>query len=229
MSEHVTLERLSALLDEPGGDEAAVTHLEGCGDCQREYQALGRMRMALSGLPDLRPPADSWGLIESALPVIETSRRGVTLRPRRRSFGLLSSWPLQAAAALILFAGGLAIGTRLREAGTRDTIPSVVTAPPSGAQPATDIEPGRLAYEDALRKLRELRAASAEVDAGTDPAAAAERLIRLDALVAASREALRKAPEDPAVNDFLFEVVDERDALSAELDDVLHAATVEYR
>jgi hypothetical protein len=157
------------------------------------------------------------------------SREGMKRRSRTSRGAATVSASIRRWAALILFAGGLAIGTRLREAGTRDTIPSVVTAPPSGAQPATDIEPGRLAYEDALRKLRELRAASAEVDAGTDPAAAAERLIRLDALVAASREALRKAPEDPAVNDFLFEVVDERDALSAELDDVLHAATVEYR
>ena len=234
MSEHLTLERLSAALDEPGADGAAVAHLDECAACQREYEAMSRMRMALSALPELEAPEGAWAGIEAALPAPTAARSPapeppvIELAERRRPFGLPGSWPMQVAAALLLFVGGLMVGDRLRQ-GDADA-PAVVAGQPEGAaRPSADA--ARATYEDALANLEELRlrTASAEVSAAEDPAAAAQRLIHLDALVAASREALRQAPEDPAVNDFLFHVIDERDALHAELSDVLHAATAEYR
>jgi len=235
MSEHLTLERLSVVLDEPGADGAAVAHLDACPACQREYEAMNRMRASLSGLAELDAPAGAWNRIEAALPAATAGRPAAADtpvieigRPRRRAFGLPGSWPLQAAAALILFAGGLMLGTRLRQAGMAENAATVASTPDRGAS-ATDA--GHAAYQDALARLDELRlrTVSKSVDPADDPAAAAARLIHLDALVAASREALRESPEDPAVNDFLFEVIDERDALNAQLSDVLHAATVEYR
>jgi hypothetical protein len=58
-----------------------------------------------------------------------------------------------------------------------------------------------------------------------NPEAAAEHLARLDALIRASREALREDPTDPAVNDFLFEVVEQRQ----ELNQALQLASLEYK
>jgi hypothetical protein len=61
-----------------------------------------------------------------------------------------------------------------------------------------------------------------------DPTLAAERLTRLDALILASREALRAAPADPALNDFLFAVSDERASLAGQLNQTLRQASMEY-
>lgn len=240
MSEHLTLERLAAVLDEPGADGAAVAHLDTCADCQREYEEMSRMRMALSGLPELAPPVDAWAGIEAALPASVAAAQPadtppaerppvIEMRPRRRAFGLLSAWPIQAAAVLLVFLGGLAVGNWLRQGGGSEGVPAVASGPTGEVRPAIDAS--HASYEDALANLEELRlrTVSTGVSVADDPAAAAARLIHLDALVAASREALRQAPEDPAVNDFLFQVIDERDALNAELSDVLHAATAEYR
>lgn len=234
MSEHLTLERLSAVLDEPGADGAAVAHMDECAACQREYEAMSRMRMALSGLTELEAPDVVWAGIEAALPGLtagssDTSEPPVIeLRERRSGFGLLGSWPIKVAATLLVFVGGLMVGDRLRRENA--DAPTVAAGPlDSAVQPAADA--ARVTYENALASLDELRlrTVSTSVNPAEDPAAAAQRLIHLDALVAASREALRRAPEDPAVNDFLFQVIDERDALNAELSDVLHAATAEYR
>jgi hypothetical protein len=231
MSEHLTLERLSAVLDEPGANGSAVTHLDACAACQREYEAMSRMRMSLSGLAELEAPAGAWNRIEAALPAAPVAEDPpvIEFRPRRRAFGLLTAWPLQAAAALILFAGGLALGVRLRQTGMTE-VPAVASSQDGGAvRSASDA--GQASYQDALTGLEELRLRTVSTGANPadDPAADAARLIYLDALVTASREALRESPEDPAVNNFLFEVIDERDALNAQLSDVLHAATAEYR
>jgi len=236
MSEHLTLERLSAVLDEPGADGAAVAHLDACAECQREYEEMSRVRMSLSGLADLEAPAGAWAQIEAALPAIDESPEArepsvIEIQSRRRAFRLPGAWPLQAAAALILFAGGLTVGIRLRQAGMTGDAPSVAATQEAGSVARPAIDAGQASYQDALSGLEELRlrTVSTEVDPADDPAAAAARLIHLDALVAASREALHESPEDPAVNDFLFQVIDERDALNAQLSDVLHAATAEYR
>jgi len=243
MSEHLTLERLSAVLEEPGADAAAVAHLDTCAPCQREYEEMSRMRMALSGLAELEAPAGAWTRIEAALPasaegpaVAAPPAAGespvIAIRPRRPGFGFLTAWPLKAAAAaVILFAGGLTLGTRLRQAGMGDDVPAVASSRGGSGAVAPAIDAYQASYRDALAGLEELRlrTVSTEVNPADDPAAAAARLIHLDALVTASREALRQTPEDPDVNDFLFEVIDERDALNAQLSDVLHAATAEYR
>ena len=230
MSEHLTLERLSAVLDEPHADSAAAAHLDACAVCQREYEAMRHMRMAISGLSELEAPDGAWHRIEAALPVASGAPAAVEIRPRRLGYGMLTAWPLQLAAALVLFAGGLTVGTRLRQAGMTHEGPPVASSRTGGTVvPAVETRP--TSYQQAVSDLEELRyrTVSAGADPADDPAAAATRLIYLDALVAASREALRESPEDPAVNDFLFEVIDERDALNAQLNDVLHAATAEYR
>ena len=61
-----------------------------------------------------------------------------------------------------------------------------------------------------------------------DPSLAAERLMRLDALIEASQEALRTAPTDPVLNNFLFDVVDERQSLAVQMDRSLRFTSVEY-
>ena len=80
-----------------------------------------------------------------------------------------------------------------------------------------------------MAELQDLRRGGpSQAQIATDPALAAERLTRLDALIEASREALRTAPADPALNDFLFDVVDERASVAGQLDQTLRQASMEY-
>lgn len=212
---HLDRERLSALLDGET-DAEAREHLEACAPCRQELETLRRMRMALSAMDDLDPPADGWDRIEAALP--------------RPASGDVPAWRagsgwLRAAAAALLFAVGLGVGARLgpdwgggtrRAAGT-DTATLAAAGEGSGADST---------YRSALQRLEALRASGPSPDeAYRDPAAAAEHLARLDAVIRATREALHEDPADPAMNDFLFEVVEQRQ----ELNQALQLATLEYR
>ena len=67
MNEHLNIERISALLDEPWSDLTAEQHLEGCEDCRLEFERLSRMRMAFSALGELDAPRDQWSRIEASL------------------------------------------------------------------------------------------------------------------------------------------------------------------
>ena len=56
------------LLTAACGGEATpeiVAGVDGCEECKREYEQMVRMRMALSALPDLVPPADEWKKIRT--------------------------------------------------------------------------------------------------------------------------------------------------------------------
>lgn len=218
-TEHLERERLSALLEGEEDGEARA-HLERCDACRRELETLRRMRMALSAMDDIEPPADGWERIEETLPASSSSARAAG-----PSWSDGTTW-LRVAAALLLFAGGLGVGTLLgpdgpagsTAAGGADTSAATLTASEPGADDS--------AYRDALRRLESLRARGpSPEEAYSDPAAAAEHLARLDAVIRATREALHEDPADPAMNDFLFEVVEERQALN----EALHLATLEYR
>jgi hypothetical protein len=256
MSEHLERETLSALIDEPGSDPAAAAHLETCDVCSHEHEVMRRMRMALSAMGQLEAPVDAWDAIEPRLPYPD--RRGRWLRLLTGDGWVGAS--VRAAAAVVLFAGGVALGLR---AGDRPGTGAAATGggadaglaaarPTSGPTPGaaqsalaassrTDLAstgatpagasvqvPANLPepYRAVFSRLEALRTEGPSAsDALRDPQAAAQHLARLDALIRASREALRDVPADPAVNDFLFQVVAERNAL----DRVLHVASLEYR
>ena len=104
---HLTTESLARLVSEAPYPEEK-DHLDSCPACQAELQALRKQTEAMGALPDLRPPAGDWQALEARLTsegLIRSS--GLSFQAARwRSSG----W-LQAAAALILFIGGTALGT----------------------------------------------------------------------------------------------------------------------
>ncbi len=260
MAEHLSGERLSALLDDtPTAEERR--HLEACPGCEGELRRLRRMRMALSALDDFEAPDDGWARLEAAFSDREGAPAGAEAgreapgpaEPAADRRGARSGWSLagagaRAAAAVVLFAGGMALGTHLSgpEGGTGTTAragdagaaePSAGervavegtarSGPPAGEAP--DVRTEESARATAVGGLAEgtyppaVDGASDEVY--RDPAAAAERLARLDAVMQAAREAVREDPSDPAVNDLLFRVAEDRRALV----EALHLATLEYR
>jgi hypothetical protein len=229
MAEHLTREQISTLLEEPRMVPAGPVHLEECEECSREYERMSRMRMALSALSDLEPPPDEWERISDRMGFSQRHRWSVRLQWLQTA-----GWPLRAAAVLILFSGGLLVGQRLavRPGGEAED-------GWQAAQPATDgpglfavnqsrTEP-EAAYLRNVAELQELRDQGVEGEGWMeDPAAVAERITRLDAIIEASREALSTAPADPVLNNFLFDLVDERNVLAGSLDRSLRMTAAEY-
>lgn len=217
MGNRLTREQIAALLDTPElVTDATVILTE---EDRAEFEQMRRTRMALSALDDLEPPAGQWDRIASRLPA-SGGRRSIP-------------WPLQAAAVFALFAAGLIVGQSIRvDEGTLETGPVALeaTSTPGLPQP-TQMDGPAADYVANVAELVELRDAGwAERDPvwQRDPAAVAERIVHLDELLDASREALVRVPADPVLNNFLFDVADERATLATQLDESLRMATLEY-
>ncbi len=239
MVEHLTREQIAALIDEPDVTAEGRAHLNVCEECAREFEAMSRTRMALSGLPDLSAPEDGWARLREALD-------GTAVSGGTAQGGWLNSasWgpALSAAAVLVLFLGGMGVGRLIApdgpsgpsghasaELATGDAATGTTVAesePAAALEQLTGDYPEYLQTVAELRELREGGPSAAQI--ARNPALAAERLTRLDALIEASREALRETPADPALNDFLFDVVDERASVAGQLDQSLRQASMEY-
>ena len=228
MVEHLTREQIAALLDESDAAAEGRPHLDVCAECAGEFEAMSRTRMALSGMADLQAPEGGWDSIRARL-------AGTVITPPPK--GPVTWWNVQdrwgpllmAAAILVLFLGGLGVGRMLGPGA-----PGASSTPGDVANGATDASPTHVVAEDpaylrSVADLQELRRGgpSLEQIAG-DPTLAAVRLTHLDALIEASREALRQAPANPALNDFLFDVVDERASVAGQLGRSIHQASMEY-
>lgn len=224
IAEHLHTERISALLDEPWADGEGQAHLATCAVCQAEFERLSRMRMALSALPDEQPPRGEWAAIEAAL-----DERGVGpghSAGRRLVARLLVPGPLQAAAALMLFAGGLVAGLQFTGPGASEATPDlpVIVSPADDRtllEGLTRLESLRTPVPQAgpLRQVGE-GAASATSAAGLeagDPIELAQRLARLDGSIRALREQLESSPDDFFASAYLLELVELRDRLTDEL------------
>lgn len=229
MAEHLKLERISALLDEPWADLDAEAHLEGCESCRAEYERLSRMRMAISALGELDPPAGEWEAIDARLDAALGEDRSVVPLRARAAGKLLRSPALQAAAAFTLFAGGVLAGLQFTGSGTTPGASAPTVAVPgeqSGdlpiALPTSNGTPGEATYLNALAEIDALRsplrqASFSRADGSLDPIATAELIRRLDAAIEASREAVLRSPENPLANATLFQLVDYRSELASRL------------
>src|SRR5688500_17906016 len=119
---HLSIERLAALADEqPDADEQH--HLSGCAECSRELEAhRSIVAMASNERESIGLPLTRWDSLSDRL-----HRDGLILdrrAPRK------SHWALQIAAALLLVAGGVALG---RSTANAPIIPSIEERPPSAA------------------------------------------------------------------------------------------------
>lgn len=217
---HLTTETLGRLVSEsPTAEERK--HLDSCPFCRSELEAVREQTEAMGALPDLRPPAGDWEALEARLAsegLIRTSGLAPGV-PRWWS----SRW-MQAAAALILFLGGAALGSGLPGAGSGRELaegsgPSGIQLIPVGtqAQPVSSLadaaEAVRLAeqhYVMTLLQYRQLLDAQGEPGTIGDPAS---RFAALEAIVAAGRAAVQQAPADPFVNGVLVGALAEREAL----------------
>jgi len=150
--QHLTLEDVARLVDEPGTpDEAA--HLASCLICRRELDEMREQTSLLGSLDDPELAPDAWFGVEKALRA-ERLIRDEPMRPAARFAG---GW-IRIAAGIALFVAGGAAGLYLRGQQTSGRLaagpetlrgaPVTVTAPRHdagqyvSAEPAPDVDMG---------------------------------------------------------------------------------------
>ena len=236
MSEHLSIERISALLDEPWSDTTAGAHLETCYACRLEFERLSRMRMAFSAMGQLDPPGDQWARIDASLDGVlgpEFDRAVPIHRGRGVGRRLMTSGPLQAAAALALFAGGIFAGLQFTGSAANGSladanVPSVI--PAGGDERAayntlSELEAGRTPLRQAGL---EGASAGSRVDE-LDPYEAAQLLARLEGQIRAFQERLNQAPDDPFASGYLMNLIDQRARIAEAIERSAHdSETVEW-
>jgi len=219
--EHLTLETLARLLDGVPSEHEA-RHLAGCRICQEELAALKDQTEALGALPALRPPQGDWEALEARL--LSEGLLGSQASDHVHVFPLRRNWRMvtQAAAAIVLFVGGTAIGSAMSSEAPQETGTSLALAA-SGAQQANsavtlttmdeaanEVRRTEQAYIEAMVRYRELaRATGRNIPETQDPAT---HYAALGAVMAASQAAVREAPADPFLNGILASVTAERQA-----------------
>jgi len=216
---HLTIESLARLVSEAPSPEEE-THLDECSACRLELGSLKEQTESMGSLPDLRPPAGDWVALEARL-VSEGLIRSSGLA-RQASHWWSSGW-MQAAAALVLFLGGTALGSNVMASGGNNDLAQ--GGPPSDlelipvsnqarpisnlADAAEAVNTAEQRYMLALLQYRQILDAQGEPGYIGDPTA---RLAAIEAIVAASRAGIQQAPTDPYVNGVLVSALAERQA-----------------
>jgi hypothetical protein len=228
---HLSIERLAALADEtPTADEHA--HLASCADCRHEVEAhRSVLAMALNERESMGLPLTRWDSLSKALKADGLMVPGRVSKAGSSPALPTSHWWLRAAAAILLVAGGVAIG----RASTNDSIfPGLGT---SVAKRQTLFERDSLPTAFAsVEEARQMKAFFAEGHqravsylAANDsvrrplesPAVMRTRLSALDRVSRTMSEALQDAPYDPVINDFYLNSFGQREATLRQLNTVL--------
>jgi hypothetical protein len=203
--EHLTAEALARLVDEaPTTGEAG--HLAKCEACTAELMALREQTEALAGLPEILPPLGDWKVLEAQLRSEGLVRdQGLA---RRLGLARTPAW-MPAAAAIVLFLGGTAMGATMTARASEAQLLGGVAQAASVEEAATAVRAAEQDYVTAVSRYRELLGRE-----GTDPAMAdpVRRYAALEPLVSVSHAAVRQAPGDPFLNGFLASAIAERDA-----------------
>jgi len=216
---HLTIEILARIVSEAATPEEQK-HLDECSDCRSELKAMIDQTEAIGSLPDLRPPSGDWEALEARLASEGLIRSSGWASQASRWWS--AGW-FQAAAALVLFLGGTALGSGvMARGGTADIaqgspaaglelIPvGTQTQPISNlADAATAVNSAERQYMLSLLQYRQMMDAQGDAAYVGDPTA---RFAAIEAILAASRAAIQQAPADPFVNGVLVSSLAEREA-----------------
>jgi hypothetical protein len=230
---HLPIERLAALADEmPSTSEMA--HLASCAECARERATFRNLaELASSESARIGQPLTTWESIKPVLVadgVIDTGR-GLPFRAQR----VRRPW-LQAAAAVLLIAGGMMAG---RYSAGQSIFPGqnpvTVAAATADSTPVfQSVDDARLAQAQAQSIFQTATAflAAQDTSAGAvdSPSAMRTRLAALDRARDVMGEALNDAPYDPVINGYYLNTLGQREATIRQLNTVLPASmrTISY-
>jgi hypothetical protein len=226
---HLSIDRLAALTDE-APTAAELAHLAACEECARERVALRSVAdLAGAQAASIGTPLTSWemlrpvlvaeGIIESDGPFRFPTR--ATRRP----------W-LQAAAAVLLVAGGVMLGRYSATGSLFLAHPVAVAAAPASSwdsaptfksvQDAVDAQShAQLVYQSALAFIAQHDTTSQPADS---PATIRARLAALDETGQVLSEARQKSPYDPVINGYYLTTMGQREATLRQLNNVMPAS-----
>ena len=219
---HLSSERLAALVDE-SPTPAELVHLTGCAECTRE-RAMFRNLASLASSESSRigQPLTRW---ESIAPVLAAdgvidNGRGLQLRAR----SVRRPW-LQAAAAVLLIAGGMMAGRYTAGATVLPVAGGNVTATgldatgrfKSVADAAAIQAQSQALYETATAYLAQ-HDTSSHVDS---PSSIRTRLAAIEQTQDVMGEALKKAPYDAVINGYYLSTLGQREATLRQLNAVM--------
>jgi len=239
---HLSTDRLAALGDD-GPTPAEAAHLASCAECAREreaYRTLVAMAHAERGAIGL--PLTRWDSIAGALaaepargttPVIDIASTDIRAGSRR-----FRRMPLQAAAAVLLVAGGAVAGrvtatipassdTARVESPARSAPARNVSSSPdsvffSSVDEARDAQArSGVIYQQATTFLAQHDSSGASYE---NPAVVQSRLAALDQISSITREAMRQAPHDPVINGYYLTTLGQREATLRQLSTVMPAS-----
>jgi hypothetical protein len=236
---HLSIERLAALADEqPTADEQA--HLAHCAECMSELTAHRSLLAMAGGERDaMQMPLTRWETLSERL-----RAEGLLVRDEsdvgspRTVHGRSAHWllpsaqsALRVAAALLLVAGGVALG---RATTSEPILPGGLTgSAPSATASSVDSLPTtfasleeanrwKTAYANAYQRTVTFLATNDSSAGNTEtPAGMRTRLSALDRVSRTMREALNDAPLDPVINDFYLNAFGQREATLRQLNTVL--------
>lgn len=204
--EHLTVETLARLVDdEPTPFERG--HLTACELCASELAAMRDQTEALATLPEIMPPMGDWKVLEARLRSDGLVRDPTALS--KLGLARTPSW-MPAAAAIVLFFGGVATGAGVMSGNGEPSVTPVATVEDA----ANEVRAAEQHYVSAVSNYRELLVAEGVDDAGADPYS---RYAALEHLVSVSQAAVRAAPGDPFLNGFLASALAERDAAARQV------------
>lgn len=246
---HLSTDRLAALGDdEPTPAEAA--HLSACTECAHEREAYRTLvAMAHAERDSIGLPLTRWDAIADALaadsPVAPYGGSTIAARPlalapsstetRVRRFQRM---PLQAAAAVLLVAGGMIAG---RMTAVVPTVSAPASTPLSSrtglarnaSLPAdsvffSSVDEARDAQQRAeaiyLRATEFLAQQDSSAATDANPVVVQSRLAALDQVTSTMREAMRQAPHDPVINGYYLTTLGQREATLRQLNTVMPAS-----
>jgi len=250
--QHLSTDRLAALGDEqPTPDE--VAHLASCESCAHEraaYRSLVAMAHSEQGAIGL--PLTRWDDLASAyrleiparapasIPLFDagsesgTVRNVVDIGSRRR----MARWPMQAAAGLLLLAGGAMLGRASAGApllpadSTQSVASGTGAATPAGGPVSdslfTSVADARAAQQHYELLYQQAAAFLAQHDSAGlgqgNPVAYRSRLAALDRVISTTRDAMRDAPHDPVINGYYLTTLGQREATLRQLNTALPAS-----
>lgn len=223
---HLSTERLATLVDE-SPTPAELAHLVSCVDCTREramYRSLADL--AASESTRIGAPLTRWESLAPALladGVIDDGRvlRLGAHRSRR-------PW-LQAAASVLLIAGGMMAGRVSTGASAIPFNPSPTSASLIGAAPRFEsVADARQAQAQSQALYETATAFLAQQDttshAGDSPSAIRTRLAAIEQTQDVMGEALKKAPYDAVINGYYLSTLGQREATLRQLNAVMPAS-----
>lgn len=230
---HLSAERLAALADEVATPEE-MAHLAACPACADEraaYRELGAL--AASSAAALGAPLTSWESIAPGLAangMLRAASHNV-LRARHTA----RAW-LQAAAAVLLVAGGVAGGrisagasplpTAAAPHAVASATPAATASAPGTTVRFSNVEQARVAQAQSQMTYQAATTFLAQNDstgaASPDtPSAMRTRLAALDRVRETMGEALERAPYDPVINGYYLTTLGQREATLRQLNTVL--------